>query len=289
MHNATPHIHSFQALGTEWHITTPTYLTSTHKNKISTIVELFQDRYSRFIPHSLISRLNSEKSIAAPPAELTYMLHFALELYVASDGLFNISVGSQLEKDGYGLPPDTKSCISRSLPDDIDISPARIRIAEHVRLDLGGLGKGMLIDLLRDYLDSIGHASHIINGGGDIRVGCSHEAVFIEHPMEAHQGIGSLRLQNEALASSSNLKRQWKDASGAGKRHIVALHAPDHASEALQISVRAQTCLVADALATTLFIADSEQRLRIAHRYNASFMYVDSDLEMHHTPGFFRN
>ena len=277
---------SFEALGTVWFIICPKgRLSESLKKQILDMVLSFQADYSRFDPASILSRLNDNKRLNNPPKEMLNMLEFGLEMYAKSGGIFNMSVGSKLEQDGYGKTSDDNARISKNLPDDITISEKVITLASHVRLDFGGFGKGWLVDKLHDFLNSLGVKQHIINGGGDIRVGAAAEEIFIEHPVDNSLTIGRLRLKNEAFAASSNLKRQWKSKSGQTKAHIINPNSSPIVMPLL-ICARAKNCLLADTTATILFLLPPDQRSDFAKMQNVAYLEVDDDLQFEQTPDF---
>lgn len=263
----------FSALGTEWHILTPYALKETHKKQLLALVYDFQSKYSRFNPDSLLSKLNMNKKLHHPPIEMLAMFRFALDMYDCSDGLFNISVGAKLEQAGYGKISDLSARVSSDLRNDIILSPERIEIAPHVRLDFGGFGKGWLVDQLHDFLMQQGYPDHVVNGGGDIRVGRRSEIIYVENPLSAGESIGSVQLQNEGFAASSAFKRQWRTKTGEVKQHIMnPLGALERDSMPLQMCTRATNCAAADVAATVLLLLGEHQRHKYAECMQVRFM-----------------
>ncbi len=64
---AVEHSYSFSALGTYWHVLTPSRkLTVSQKKKIATLVKDFEQDYSRFLPDSFVGTLNREKVLKKP-------------------------------------------------------------------------------------------------------------------------------------------------------------------------------------------------------------------------------
>lgn len=58
-------------------------------------------------------------------------------------------------------------------------------------IDLGGLGKGWLIDKLSDLLRNEGYKEFLINGGGDMYVSSTEkQECYIEHPRDTELVIG---------------------------------------------------------------------------------------------------
>lgn len=254
----------FDALGTHWWIETPNKtLSQGDKDKVLQKVMTFQSDYSRFLPDSYIGVLNSTKSLERPPTELLHMLAFARDVFKASGGIFNISVGGKLAQLGYGKG-QSRSVIKDNLWDHVTMTSEIITIPEHVEIDLGGFGKGWLIDAIGELLVALGYSEFVINGGGDILVKSAKPIeLALEHPYDPTQMIGTTRITDGALGASSNTKRVWvKDGKKHG--HIIDPRTGETSeSEIVATYIQASTALIADTMATILLIApDLEQTLK---------------------------
>jgi thiamine biosynthesis lipoprotein len=205
-----PSILEFEGLGTHWWITHFEKNNSHIQSVVSEEMSRFEDAYSRFKPSSLVSKLNDTKICIDPPSELCAILSACLQFYKDTQGAFNISVGAKLEQTGYGLAVDSKAVISKNLQKDILISTHQITLGSTTRIDLGGIGKGWLIDSLAKKLHLVAPSGYIINGGGDIFANLKHRTSFaLEHPFDEALMIGTVELTNGSLAVSSLNKRKW--------------------------------------------------------------------------------
>lgn len=92
----------FEALGTHWWITFFGVIELGLQDDILQIVDKFEMDYSRFKETSYVSILNKKKKLENASDELLDLIKLSLEYYDKTNGIFNISVGSQLEKLGYG-------------------------------------------------------------------------------------------------------------------------------------------------------------------------------------------
>lgn len=255
--------------------------------KLLSTIKQFDSDYTRFDNGSYIGKLNVDKHISNPPSELVQILQYCLEAYAITNGEFNISIGSKLEKLGYGSKPDARAKVSSNLPDDIQISPSCISIAKHTRLDLGGIGKGWLIDKLSQILANT-QDDFVINGGGDILVGPKPQTILIEHPTDATMAIGEVTIANGSLASSSQRKRTWRDQAGQTRSHIQSTHGNTihHDIQPLSIHVQANDAKLADVLATTFMLIDHNQRLDLSRKLGVQFMEIRPDLTYWQSPNF---
>ncbi|QQS18112.1 FAD:protein FMN transferase [Candidatus Saccharibacteria bacterium] len=249
-------IFELDALGTHWWIETlDDALTDEIKASIVNTIRVFERQYTRFSDDSLLGQLNLHKRLMAPPVEMLAMLEFAGNLQDITGGVFNISVGGELVRRGYGKTGEGR--ISASFWGEVKLTPVEIRIPGGISLDFGGFGKGWLIDSVGDLLKDSGKQHFIINGGGDILVNAPMPLEFaLEHPLDSCTSIGTTRIQNGALAVSSNRKRTWQH-QGKNQQHIIdpRTSAPATSADINSTYVRAKSALIADACATILLIA----------------------------------
>lgn len=276
------------ALGTLWWIEAE--CTDQISNAIKKRIRNFEQDYSRFLPESYIGKLNDQKELSNPPDELLKMLAFHREMFHATHGVFNCSVGGVLEERGYGLAGRTAT-LQYDIDSAILLSHDKITLSSDTRIDLGGFGKGWLIDQIGILLHSAGCTAFVINGGGDILAGSDVKDIFIEDPYRAEHIIGSVELQNDALASSSVNKRRWKVGQTEYSHIVDTASVQQDASPALaSIHVRADTALLADTLATVFLIVDHETRIQLAQKFSVTFLEVFEDYTMWAPTdfGFFR-
>ncbi len=268
--------YEFEAIGTHWWL--ELYGGKTFDDDLRTDIaaycEDFDAQYSRFIDTSLISRLNRGKAVEYPPAELLQMLEFARELYEASQGAFDISVGGVLHELGYGKR-SMGAPMSESFWEHATITSDRLKTPKGSVIDLGGLGKGWMIDHIADIMREHGHEYFLINGGGDLYVSAEKPMEFaLEHPTEDGVGIGTTRIQQGALAVSSPYKRSWEHA-GKTHHHLIDPQTglPSESSVASSY-VRAETALVADAVASIVLLRP-ELVESLKQRYNVQVILID--------------
>lgn len=243
---------------------------------ITGTTSLFEDMYSRFHDETLIGQLNIHKHLAKPPQELLDMFEFAYKMHGATDGAFNISVGGTLQRLGYG---DTKTAESAAANfwEQTKFNRNEIVIPRESAVDLGGFGKGWLLDKLAVLLEKHGHSYYLINGGGDI-VLSNHEPIELglEHPYEPDKIIGSTKLSRGAVAVSSVTKRRWKK-NGSLHHHIIEPRS-DKAADSTVVStyVRGKTALIADTLATVLLLRP-ELKARLEKQFDIETILITAD------------
>ena len=263
------------ALGTHWWIELPEGSSETAiKKRMLARITSFESDYSRFLPTSYVGRHNANKSIEHPPQELLAMLAFARDIYMVSGRIFNISVGGTLTQLGYGKG-QPESRLGQTFWEQVLVSERMITIPRNVEIDLGGFGKGWLIDALGELLRSQGYSEFMINGGGDILVSSDEPIEFaLEHPLKNATKVGTTRISHGALAVSSTTKRVWKQGTKSYHHIIDPRQETSSTSDIVATYIRAETALIADTMATILLIAP-ELRGALTERYDLQSILLD--------------
>lgn len=274
------------ALGTRWIIelfTEPNADEQLHIGEIvRDVIHTFEHRYSRFLRHSLVTKLNQDKILHNPDSEFIRILQYGLELYDDTSGVFNFLVGEELNARGYNASysftptqPNTTQIIPN--PHDVlTISDSEIRLTAGA-IDLGGFGKGYLIDIVATTLEEAGYPYILINAGGDIYVTSDQESpvtIHLEHPSDVTSSIGEITLQQQGFAASSAHKRSWH-SSGQKFTHIVHTTTPTHDVYTLGSYVIAKSAAGADALATTALLTD-QLSTPLLNKYHATVALFDT-------------
>jgi thiamine biosynthesis lipoprotein len=201
------------------------------------------------------------------PDETTLeILRLGQQLYQDTNGIFNFLVGGHLVARGYdadySFAPKTEPTDFPNPLTDLIITDFEITL-KNGHIDLGGYGKGYLIDLLSQYLRTLGLTYFLINGGGDMYATSDRGkpiTIYLEHPTEPGIYIAETNLKDQGFAASSTHKRRWK-VSGTEYSHIVDTstgHTKGAASQnpdEFGIYVKAPSAVLADAWATTLLIS----------------------------------
>lgn len=191
-------------------------------------------KLSRFVAASPIARFNAAAADACieVDADTARVLDAARWLHAASGGSFDISLGSG---------PSGWRCVDDTL----------LKLADGVRLDLGGIGKGFAVDAAIAAMRAHDIESGWVNAGGDLRV-FGPLTLPIDLRDETRGGVRRFAALGDGAFASSRL------ALGAG-----AAGRPRHAS------VAAPECLWADAL-TKIVIASADAAHPLLGRLGAT-------------------
>lgn len=257
------------AIGTQflieiWDEVSNTTLEAVH-DRLEFLLFQFENNYSRFKPDSLISRLNQHKVIENPTPEFVTLLTQGLNFYDATGSILNLMIGEKIINSGYdanySFTPKATEAVIPNPHDVLMVTPENITLKAGL-IDIGGYGKGVVIDLLTTALQSeFGLQYFLVNGGGDIFCTSDHGTpitIYLEHPIEKETYLGTTIILNQGFAASSPHKRTWIH-DGTTYHHII-----DTANSASFVSpdasfIIAQSAVVADVFATVALLATPTQ------------------------------
>lgn len=257
---------TFEAIGTHWWIEIFDEISDEElqatKSRLELLCSNFNEHYSRFRVDSQISILNRERVLHSPAKELQEILAYGKELHLRTHTTFNILTGHILEARGYDA--DYSFTASESLASlkvcnpltDLTISNEAITLACG-NVDLGGYGKGWLIDVLAADLLAHGIKYFLVNGGGDMYATSDSGdplSIYLEHPTEPGKYLIETRLHNQGFAASSPFKRQWNDKEKT-YTHIVS----ETEFEKIATFVKAKSAVDADAFATMALLLPEDK------------------------------
>jgi thiamine biosynthesis lipoprotein len=230
-------------------------------------------------PLSDVSRLNRDAGFR--PIEVhpwTWrVLVAAREFSSASDGLFDVTVAPTLARLGYlprhpGMPRVTGRSDWRAIE---LLAGHRVRFLNPLRIDLGGIAKGFAVDQAVAVLRSAGTNGGCVNAGGDLRLfGHTRQPIHVRHPGAPARLLPLLEMEEGAAATSAG----YFAARRRGGRWVTP-HILPHGRQALapgkSVTVRAETCMAADAL-TKVVMADLLRAGPILAGFNARAMVMES-------------
>ncbi len=254
----------------------------------------FDNKYSRFKPDSIITNLNTTHHIQNPSSETIALLRYGMSLYRDTNEVFNFLVGETLEANGYdalySFTPNEKSIVTPDPDEAISISEDKI-ILTLGHIDIGGYGKGYLIDMVAERLKNSHQLEHfLINGGGDMygtsEVNGEPITIYLEHPTIPNTYLEETTLLNEGFAASSTQKRRWESA-GKVYTHIVDTKTGLSTQNTLAIFIKAPKAVIADAWATTLLISAPENHTTALEKAEVDYaLFNTADSTLTKSPNF---
>lgn len=284
---------TLKALGTQWWIEifdeVDQETRATAFDRCARFIANFENNYSRFRLDSLVSIINRNRSLEKPTAELCDVLAYGKNLYLRTNTHFNLLTGHIQEAHGYDTEYSFTSTINPSPAGnpvtDLTIQTDQITLT-HGNIDIGGYGKGYLIDELANILRSEFSIQYfLINGGGDMFGTSKFEQpieVFLEHPLQPQHFIGKTNILNQGFAASSPFKRFWETEEGTFSHIITNEKIPQLAS-----FIKATTARDADAFATTaLLITENQLQQLVQNEFFSVSRFNPADNTLWQTGNF---
>ena len=189
------------------------------------ILERIEQRWSRFLPDSDVTRINlaEGRPVVVDPLTITLIATMA-EAWQATHGRYDPTVLPILVADGYRSSIDQPSRVT-ILPATarhvgglaavaVDAEQRTVTAPPGVSLDPGGIGKGLAADLVVAQLLAAGASGALVDVGGDLACAGtpplpSGWAVTVEHPDEPEADLVTFTVSAGGVATSSTRSRRW--------------------------------------------------------------------------------
>ncbi len=197
------------------------------------------------------------------------------EAWEASDGAFDVTIGavSAVWRDANerGTPPTTEQlaraqdCVGMELI-EFDAARGLVRLAKAgMRLDFGGIGKGLAADAALSSLRGDGIDAALVEIGGDVAVGGAPPGKA-GWSVRAESGAGAgvtLTLARKGAATSGDAFR-FVEIDGVRRSHMFEPVSGVPASVGPAVTVMASSGWAADAVATVARLRGVEAAERMA-------------------------
>jgi thiamine biosynthesis lipoprotein len=269
---------TFNAMGTRCRVSfTIASSPATVANTLLAWVGTFEARYSRFLPDSWISQINSHagKGWVTVDAELSRLLALSGQMVFLSRGALDPTAAPVIQlwdwKTGR-VPSDAEVETARSLVGwrKVQTAPDRVCLpTPGISIDLGGVGKEYAVDQTIGLLASLGVRSALVDYGADIRVlglpadGRPAWKIGLEDPRNPGNAWTHFLIRDGAVATSGNYLRRF-EAGGHRYGHIVDPRTGRPTDNGvIAASVWAPSCTQAGMLSTALCVLGMEEGRRL--------------------------
>lgn len=271
----------FEGIGTKWKVDVYSPLSLSSWGFLQTLiqkrVDLFDSLYSRFRPDSLVNLILSQPGTYTLPPDAKPLFTLYKKLYDVTHGVFTPLIGQVLIDAGYDAEYSLQGKAIHQPPllkDVIEFHFPQVTVKKREVFDFGACGKGYLIDIVGALLRENGVTCFCIEAGGDIRYENKQPLrVGLENPNNLDQAIGVATITNTSLCASAGSRRKWNEY-----HHIIDPRTLSSPEKVIATWVTAQTTIIADALATALFLV--EPTTLLPHfSFEYVIMYADSSFE----------
>lgn len=258
---------------------------------------------------SRFNRLPDQSDGVALSPELYEVIARSIDIAELTQGAFDVTIGPVVNLWGFGpkarpdkAPTDEElaAVLARTGWEylALDSQTRSLRAEKHQYIDLSGIAKGYGVDAVARYLDTEGVAAYLVEIGGEVNVkgrkpGGDAWRLAIEQPMdEGGRGVNSVvALDRQAMATSGDY-RNYYESEGRRYSHTIDPETGKPIAHRLaSVTVIADDCMTADALATGFNVLGFDKAMALATRENIPAFFIVRDeqgegFETHQTPSF---
>ena len=231
--------------------------------------------FSRFKPESELSSLNGDAATAVRVSPImARFVQSVVDAAAATGGLVDATLLDAIESLGYrterfrgslalplalalappaGPPARTRSAAGRTI--DVDLETSTVTRPPGVRLDGGGIVKGMLADVVGEMLQE--HDSFLVDCEGDLRIGGRggvRRSVAVAAPL-SQRVLHEFTLADGAVATTNITKRSWMERLKPAHHLLDPATGLPAYTGIVQATALAPTALEAEALAKAALLS----------------------------------
>ncbi|MCF7730373.1 MAG: FAD:protein FMN transferase [Akkermansiaceae bacterium] len=263
----------------------------------ATLIEVNR-QMSNYLPDSELSRFNKtpENTPFKVSPDFTKVTRWALELSRLSNGAFDPTLGPLINLWGFGETSGNHAVPSaealrttlaktgwRHLT--INADGSLTKDLPGLALDLGAVAKGFGVDQMIRVLQAHGLANCYASIAGEVRV-TGHNprgtkwvlgiSVPTDHWREDNPMATQVSISNQALATSGDYQKFFRDASGRRLSHLIDPRTGTPVQHHVAgVTVVGPDSMTADGLSTTLYVLGLEAGLKfIDARENAAALFI---------------
>lgn len=264
----------------------------------------YEKLFSRTQEGSDVWRINhSDGNPVEVSAETADLLEKALSYCRLSDGAFDITIAPVLTL--WNFDADQKT---GTVPDESDLIDALSHVGyKNIQLDgttvtlldpdtsidLGGIAKGYIADLLKEDLVSAGYTSGIIDLGGNIlTIGSKPHGqdfcIGVRTPKpDATQPLTTISCRNASVVTSGTYERYFIE-NGKRYHHILSPFDGHPVENGLaSVTIFSEHSVDGDALSTACFVLGPEKGMALIESLDGiEALFVTDDLEMKPSSGW---
>lgn len=216
--------------------------------------------------------LNDNEEIEVD-SRLADIINLGIQYYDKTNGLFNIASGNLITvwKDFINtceVLPSKEDLSTNINIEDIKLDNNIYVKKNNIKLDLGGITKGYVTELVGKYLEDNNIHSYIINAGGNVKVGKAYQkeayVVGITDPNHLDDIFIKLNINNLSVVTSGSYQRYCM-LDDINYNHIINPITKYPSNYVKSVSVVSKSSTTADIYSTYLFLLPVEKGLEIVN------------------------
>ncbi len=270
---------SGETMGTTYRITYLDAESRDFQDAVDSLLVLFNESLSTYIPDSELSRFNQGDTLDFGSTYLPHVLEASKKVFDQTEGSFDPTVGPLVNVWGFGPGgPELKDSVEigdllRLVGfDKIEFDQNQVRKkVPGVYLDFSAIAKGQGVDVVSDFLIEKGISNFLAEIGGELVARGVNEKgelwkVGINRPEEtasASDLFSIIALNDRAMATSGNYRNYYvRDSVKISHTINPATGYPVNHS-LLSVTVLTENCMMADAYATAMMVMGVEKAIAL--------------------------
>lgn len=220
-------------------------------------------------------------------SRLADIIELGIAYYDKTGGLFNIASGNLTLVwknfiDNCDRVPKKKELNVNTNIDDIELGGNIYTKNNDVRVDLGGIAKGYVTEIVGDYLEDNGINNYIINAGGNVKVGKAYDkdsfVVGITDPDNTSSIFSKVNINNLSVVTSGNYQR-YCELEDKIYSHIINPITKYSSNYVKSVTVIGEDSSICDIYSTYLYLLPVEDGLKIVNSTSGieAIWYVGHD------------
>ncbi len=262
----------------------------------------FEARYSRFIPDSLISRINAAagEHWVEIDAETERIFTLCQDLFFFTRRAFDPTSLPLIKLWNWKIQPHVIPSDDRVLAalelvgwNKVERRAGGIFLPRAgMSIDLGGIGKEYAVDCVMNLAIQRGISNVMIDFGRDVRVrGNAPDRKFwwigLEDPHNADKCWTGVAVTDHAVATSGDSQRFF-EVNGRRYSHIIDPRTGYPANNGCRaVSVIAPSCTIAGLFSTTVFILGEKEGLQLIETHPGAAGVVTNHITQFYTKKFY--
>lgn len=274
----------------------------------------YENKFSNTIASSEISKINDGAGITEVMVsdETIELLNAGIKYGELSHGVFDLTLGhlsdiwnfsenaNQAEKTNHNADPsvlpakeDIDACIKHIDYTKINVSGNNVLLNDvKSKIDIGGIAKGYIADQMKEYLNSKGVTSGIINLGGNIltigeKIDGSDYTIGIERPFDENKNaMAAVKVKDKSVVTSGIYERYFK-VQNTLYHHILNVKTGyPYDNRLYSVTIISDSSMAGDALSTTCFALGLEDGLELIEGLdNTEAIFITDDYNIHTSSG----
>ncbi len=272
------------------------YKSATLKKDVEKILNEFDLSLSLYTDSSILTKVNRNEDVTAD-RYFSEAFSKSVEITRLTDGAFDITVGPLVKAWGFG--PDSHKNFSESKRDSLLklVGMEKVRMADGrvikddpgIKLDFNAIAQGYSVDVVCEYLSSIGLKSYLVEIGGEVRVRGDKQGlpwrIGIDRPEDNNNVPGNdlqaiISMKNRSLATSGNYRKFYVE-DGVKYSHTIDPRTGYPArNQLLSATILADECATADGIATACMVFGKDKTIEFLNmhpEYDAFLVYSDEN------------